>query len=138
MPFSRPPASPTAGTEPPLSPGDHTTEADSTPTPAPAPKSWADLVRTKGPQPTAVQQANGNGVGAKDAFGASKSAPLAEAIRGFSVNSNAKVSFLEPRGLVNTGNMCYMNSVCPFAPYILNYAYDILDFTGSGLLYTML
>ncbi|CZT11632.1 related to ubiquitin carboxyl-terminal hydrolase 10 [Rhynchosporium agropyri] len=37
---------------------------------------------------------------------------LAEALRSFNaVNNDSKVAFLKPRGLVNTGNMCYMNSV---------------------------
>jgi ubiquitin carboxyl-terminal hydrolase 10 len=36
---------------------------------------------------------------------------MAEAVRAFAVNTAEKVSFITPRGLVNTGNMCYMNSV---------------------------
>ncbi|TVY40797.1 putative ubiquitin carboxyl-terminal hydrolase [Lachnellula subtilissima] len=55
-----------------------------------------------------------SGSGAEAVSGNSKSnaESLVEALRSFSAVSNdAKVSFLEPRGLVNTGNMCYMNSV---------------------------
>jgi ubiquitin carboxyl-terminal hydrolase 10 len=37
---------------------------------------------------------------------------LADVLASFSVESEKKVTFLEPRGLVNTGNLCYMNSVC--------------------------
>ena len=40
---------------------------------------------------------------------------LAESLRSFSVDANdSKIAFLKPRGLVNTGNMCYMNSVSCF------------------------
>ena len=80
----------------------------SPPKPA-APKSWADLVRTKEAKTAAVAQANGtaapNGIQSVP-----KSAPLAEALRQHTV-TNDNLSFLEPRGLVNPGNMCYMNSV---------------------------
>ena len=43
-----------------------------------------------------------------------KTESLADALSSYSVESirdSSKISFLEPRGLVNTGNMCYMNSV---------------------------
>ena len=36
---------------------------------------------------------------------------LAEALRAYRVGGGEKISFLEPRGLINPGNMCYMNSV---------------------------
>ena len=39
---------------------------------------------------------------------------LSEALSSYSVveaKENSRIAFLEPRGLVNTGNMCYMNSV---------------------------
>ena len=78
-----------------------------------APKSWADLVRTMAPAKSnseatdATPSAQPNGV-------LSKTESLADVLSSYSVESirdNSKISFLEPRGLVNTGNMCYMNSV---------------------------
>ena len=77
--------------------------------PKPAPKSWAELVKRNAPAATApISQPNGiiiNGAGL------SKSASLADALKQYSTQIDAKLSFLEPRGLVNTGNVCYMNSV---------------------------
>jgi len=43
--------------------------------------------------------------------GASNSGSLGDVLRSYTVESDNKIPFLEPRGLVNTGNMCYMNSV---------------------------
>ena len=43
-----------------------------------------------------------------------KGVSLAEILGKFGVrsqDSDSKVAFTKPRGLVNTGNMCYMNSV---------------------------
>ena len=80
-----------------------------TPPPKAAPKSWADLVRTKTAPGTAAAQTNGTS--ATNGVQLPKSASLAEALRQYSVQSDASLSFLEPRGLVNTGNMCYMNAV---------------------------
>ena len=80
-----------------------------------APKSWADLVRTKVPTNTS----NTNHIGhsttppSKESdIGTNNS--LTEVLSSFSVNDSgnaSKIAFLKPRGLVNTGNMCYMNSV---------------------------
>lgn len=47
-------------------------------------------------------------------FASIKAGSLADALTSYSVKDcgeTTKVAFLEPRGLVNTGNMCYMNSV---------------------------
>ena len=73
-----------------------------------APKSWAELLRSKNAN-AASAQPSGAGV-LNGVASLSKSASLAEALRQYSV-ANERLSFLEPRGLVNTGNMCYMNSV---------------------------
>ena len=79
------------------------------------PKSWADLVRSKAPASTTTVpsisnleeiQPNGNH--------ATKGASLSETLSKFTVrssDSDGKIAFTKPRGLVNTGNMCYMNSV---------------------------
>ena len=74
------------------------------------PKSWADLVRTKNARAAASAQPNGVSSALK-APAVPKSASLAEALRQYT-SASGRLSFLEPRGLVNTGNMCYMNSVC--------------------------
>ena len=77
------------------------------------PKSWADLVRTKpaasnASSTYALQGTHGN------SLASSKNGTLHEALASYRVTKpgeQSKTSFLEPRGLVNTGNMCYMNSV---------------------------
>ncbi|KAI5787105.1 hypothetical protein EDC01DRAFT_692378 [Geopyxis carbonaria] len=83
------------------------------PVPAPAPKpkpsSWANLFTPANPKPTSgassVAKANGptNGVYAS----------LEEALKAFNINNKDAMNapFLEPRGLINTGNMCFMNAV---------------------------
>ncbi|TVY46888.1 putative ubiquitin carboxyl-terminal hydrolase [Lachnellula occidentalis] len=74
------------------------------------PKLWAGLFNAN----ASATAPPTSGLGAEPVSGNSKSnaESLAEALRSFNAVSNdAKVSFLEPRGLVNTGNMCYMNSV---------------------------
>lgn len=85
-----------------------------------APKSWADLVRTMGQNSTArTAQATFDSAPKTDAFVPGKAGSLADALSSYSVkdsHENAKIAFLEPRGLVNTGNMCYMNSVSPKCP----------------------
>lgn len=50
------------------------------------------------------QQVNG--------FQQPKPGSLLEVLRSYDTElGSSRVAFLEPRGLVNTGNMCYMNSV---------------------------
>lgn len=80
---------------------------------APAiPKSWADLVRSKNASAAAAAaSAAANGVVAANGTGASRTSSVAEALKQYNVDHDEKIAFLEPRGLVNTGNMCYMNSV---------------------------
>lgn len=95
------------------------------PTPAvkAPPTSWANLFA----KPSARAPANGSGVDGANgvngdsadatnnfpgsAFSKSNVNSLAEAIQSYVVENNGKLDFLEPRGLINTGNMCYMNSV---------------------------
>lgn len=77
-----------------------------------APKSWAELLRSKA-------AATASGAGAPPAVGSvvttgvvvPKANSLADAVRLYDVKNESKIAFLKPRGLVNTGNMCYMNSV---------------------------
>lgn len=76
--------------------------------PAP-PKSWADLVRAKNAGAVPGVQSNGVSNTLKTQA-LPKSASLAEALRQYT-SASGRLHFLEPRGLVNTGNMCYMNSV---------------------------
>lgn len=103
-------------------------EAQPAPAPAPvkvAPKLWTGLF-SKPAQPAgtgAAQSADQNHVNggtttdgsgaAPGASGFSKSnaTSLAEALQAYQVGGAAKIAFLEPKGLINTGNMCYMNSV---------------------------
>ena len=109
-------------------------EAAAAPAPAPAPakpKSWANLfTKPAAPVNTAAAAASAasaaqttvNGNATADASGAAagvvpgfvpKANSMAEAVQTYRVGTAEKIAFLEPRGLVNTGNMCYMNSVSP-------------------------
>lgn len=77
-----------------------------------APKSWADLVRSKALPRGAVAPGTAS-AGSSDLM-VHKAESLADVLSRLGENVSQysdKVAFLEPRGLVNTGNMCYMNSV---------------------------
>lgn len=84
----------------------------------PAPKSWAELVRTSA-QKTLQKgsKAEVNGTTNSNGFNTSRVTSLAEVLSSYKVDeviNDSRVIFLQPRGLVNTGNMCYMNSVCVY------------------------
>ena len=87
-----------------------------------APKSWADLVRaTVEPKnPKSSEEVDGNGVTQVNGITTSKTDSLFHALSSYQVDdlkADTRITFLEPRGLVNTGNMCYMNSVRYLARY---------------------
>ncbi|KAF2856494.1 ubiquitin carboxyl-terminal hydrolase-like protein 10 [Plenodomus tracheiphilus IPT5] len=93
-----------------------------------APKSWAELLRAKNAPAIAQAPATPNGVVAAPASGttATKSNTLADVLASFSVDAEKKVAFIEPRGLVNTGNLCYMNSILQVLLFCAPF-YDFLD-----------
>lgn len=107
-------ASPTSET--PKSTAVNTTEDDSKaasiaepPKPAAA-KSWAGLFGTK----PAGRQAASTASTEPNPLAVRKSETLADVLSSLGedvTQYSDKIAFLEPRGLVNTGNMCYMNSV---------------------------
>ena len=95
-----------------------TSEQTFTATPPPTkppPKSWADLVRTKASSAALPTPSLSSGTtGQTNGFAISKAGTLSDVLNSFKVDSGddeTKIAFLEPRGLVNTGNMCYMNAV---------------------------
>lgn len=105
------PQTPTAAASTPVESNEESTKEASAP--KPAPKSWADLVRTKGSQVTGSSTSNIPPAGTSG-LGVSKSASLVDVLSNLGTNVDEysnKIAFVEPRGLVNTGNMCYMNSV---------------------------
>ncbi|KAJ5937200.1 hypothetical protein N7454_004855 [Penicillium verhagenii] len=82
----------------------------SSPTPATVPKSWAELLRSQ----QAAKSASAAASTQPSTATTQKSETLADILSslGDDVSKYSdKIAFLEPRGLVNTGNMCYMNSV---------------------------
>jgi ubiquitin carboxyl-terminal hydrolase 10 len=100
------------------------------PAPAPAaawskPKLWAGLFNKPGgsaastsaaataaPTQTNGDATNGSAVApGAGSFAKANASSLAQALQAYRPISPDKLAFLEPRGLVNTGNMCYMNSV---------------------------
>jgi len=93
----------------------------SLPPPA-APKSWAELLRSKAAPIPVQTPAAPNGVVSPNGPSATKSNSLGDVLASFSVDSDKKLSFLEPRGLVNTGNVCYMNSVGPPPSLLLQFS----------------
>ncbi|CAJ2502593.1 Uu.00g099870.m01.CDS01 [Anthostomella pinea] len=121
------------------------TELNAAPAPAKtAPKLWSNLFMRPAATATALAGAGalgsiaacgapsaadavvGEGSGSGGGFAESKASSLAEALHSYRVSSSEKIAFLEPRGLINTGNMCYMNSVLQVLIFCLPF-YDFLD-----------
>ncbi|KAK1756865.1 hypothetical protein QBC47DRAFT_443479 [Echria macrotheca] len=127
------------------------TPAQSSPAPpvSTKPKSWANLfTKTAAPGPSsaaapssqaqpsggttgpAATQASGTGT-----FSQSNVSSIAEALQNYRVGGAEKLAFLEPRGLVNTGNMCYMNSVLQALVFCIPF-FDFLDQVGRKAAYS--
>ncbi|OQV07640.1 hypothetical protein CLAIMM_12044 [Cladophialophora immunda] len=93
--------------------------------PPAAPKSWANLFKSNdvrsGPFTALDSKA------ASTISGTAKSETLSDVLNDMNsiTEAPAKISFLKPRGLVNTGNMCYMNSVLQVLVFCLPF-YDFI------------
>ncbi|KAF2731026.1 cysteine proteinase [Polyplosphaeria fusca] len=104
---------------------EETPKASPPPKAAP-PKSWAALFTPKAQPAVASAPAPPNGADATNGVNGSASKSLADVLASFSVDSDKKLSFLEPRGLVNYGNVCYMNSILQVLVFCVPF-YDFLD-----------
>ncbi|KJK76377.1 hypothetical protein H634G_08268 [Metarhizium anisopliae BRIP 53293] len=105
-----------------------------------APTSWANLFAKPAAQNvtslnsiSSTTSVNGDAVEAATVpdmpgskFSQANRSLLGEAIRSFKVDRTEKATLIEPRGLVNTGNMCYMNSVLQVLMFCAPF-YDFLD-----------
>ncbi|KAF2861422.1 cysteine proteinase [Piedraia hortae CBS 480.64] len=111
LPSAHGPISPTTNASSPVNGIDasssKTAAAPSVASPKAVPRTWADLVRL----PVNSGKVEADSAVVTNGIALPHATTLSEALRQYSVAANPKLSFLQPRGLVNTGNMCYMNAV---------------------------
>ncbi|KAI5296354.1 hypothetical protein KEM52_003704, partial [Ascosphaera acerosa] len=136
--------------------------APAAPTKAAPPKSWADLVRKRtaaanlgnasslasvgaaatSTSLTGVALASGAPATPAAAAGATngiKSSSMRDVLAAVSRSElpfSQRVAFIEPRGLVNTGNMCYMNSVLQILAYCPPF-FALLDRVGAQAMHAL-
>ncbi|KAF2274477.1 cysteine proteinase [Westerdykella ornata] len=110
--------------------GEAETTVEETPKASPpaksAPKSWAELLRAKAAPAAPHSPISADGIVTTNGHSAPKSNSLADVLATFSVHAEKKVAFLQPRGLVNSGNLCYMNSILQVLLFCVPF-YDFLD-----------
>ncbi|KAK4236114.1 hypothetical protein C8A03DRAFT_45838 [Achaetomium macrosporum] len=113
--------------------------------PAPVkPKLWTGLFKastsaagTSSAAPATQSQTNGSAadgsamVAGVGSFAKANASSLAQVLQAYRPGVQDKLAFLEPRGLVNTGNMCYMNSVLQVLISCIPFYY-FLDLVGKN------
>lgn len=88
----------------------------------PLPKTWAAIMGHDSSGSTESLSAS-DVLASNNRLDSNNVARMAAALVDFSVDgsvSSSRIPFLEPRGLVNTGNMCYMNAVSSTESFCLN------------------
>ncbi|KAK4033863.1 hypothetical protein C8A01DRAFT_19262 [Parachaetomium inaequale] len=120
------------------------------PAPAPPkPKLWTGLfskpggavASTSSGATAALAQINGSTeegsamVPGAGSFAKANASSLAQALQAYRPSAPDRLAFLEPRGLVNTGNMCYMNSVLQVLIFCIPF-FDFLDQVSKKAAYS--
>ncbi|KAK5660147.1 hypothetical protein OQA88_13616 [Cercophora sp. LCS_1] len=120
------------------------------PAPAPAkPTSWANLFAKPAPVSTGAASAatysaaqtngtgavNGSAAGGSGGFGPMNASSITEALQAYRVGASSRLAYLEPRGLFNTGNVCYMNSVLQVLIFCVPF-FDFLDQVSKKLAFS--
>ncbi|KAF9284015.1 hypothetical protein BGZ68_004944 [Mortierella alpina] len=103
------------------------TESSTPATPA-KPKSWAELVRPKDSAPTGLPAANG-AIGQKPvdnkSVNGAKFDGIADVLHKYKPTYTS--ALIQPRGLVNNGNMCFMNAIGKYVVHSFKSSTPLVD-----------